>query len=153
MVRNKPAIWFVRLPRLHCTGNKIKEILPSPTVTSNAPKKPTASRKSQEVESKRPRSRPPYPLGCGKTFNRTFDSWPHANTSNSCASRDTLSQPIAYPICHKLTSTRPDAVRRHLREKHGLSAAGAARKAAQTVLPRITIMPTSVNRGIIHFIF
>ncbi|KIM83455.1 hypothetical protein PILCRDRAFT_7356 [Piloderma croceum F 1598] len=47
------------------------------TTTFKAPKKTlTASRKSQKVESKRPRTRPPCPFGYGKTFNRRLDSQP-----------------------------------------------------------------------------
>ena len=98
---------------------------PPATTTSRAPRKLTASRKSQKVESKRPRTRPPCPFGCGKTFNRTFDSNRHAKTSKSCKSRDLSYQPIACPTCHKLISTWLDAVRRHLREVHGLSARAA----------------------------
>jgi hypothetical protein len=114
----------------------------------------TASRKSQKVESKQPRTRPPCPFGCGKTFNRPFDSQRHADTSNSCGSRGKLSQAIACPRCHTRISTRPDAVRRHLRTKHGLSARAAKKAVAKatSILP-VTIMPTSVNRGIIRLIF
>ncbi|KIM75673.1 hypothetical protein PILCRDRAFT_826972, partial [Piloderma croceum F 1598] len=55
----------------------------SPPATTTFKKKRTASRKSQKVESKRPRTRPPCPFGCGKTFNRLLDSQRHADTSNS----------------------------------------------------------------------
>jgi hypothetical protein len=109
---------------------------------------------SPPATTKQPRTRPPCPFGCGKTFNRPFDSQRHADTSNSCGSRGKLSQPITCPRCGKRLSTRPDAVRRHLRTKHGLSAR-AAKKAvakAMSILP-VTIMPTKVNRGIIRLIF